>query len=125
PRLRVALTAASALGGLRLRGRGREARPRFRGRLGQGHEPGPVRLGLTAAVHVTSLEPAGSSSVAAPPGPAVTARPGPVTRVPGARCVSLRVVAPSVVTFAVPAGSFAAAASTVSARTLVSASARV
>ena len=43
PRLRLELRAAGARGGLRERRRAGEVRARLRGRVGQGHEPRPVR----------------------------------------------------------------------------------
>jgi broad specificity phosphatase PhoE len=47
PRVRLELRAPSARGGSRLRRRPGEVRRRFRRRLGQGHEPRPVRPILT------------------------------------------------------------------------------
>ncbi len=43
PRLRLELPAPRARGGLRVRRRAAEVRARLRGRLGQGHEPRPLR----------------------------------------------------------------------------------
>ncbi len=48
PRVRLELRAARARRGLRVRRRAREVRARLRRRVGQGHEPGPLRPQLGA-----------------------------------------------------------------------------
>ena len=55
PGLRVELAAAGPRRGVRQRRRPGEVRPRLRGRLGQGDEPGPLRPGLICTPHGTTF----------------------------------------------------------------------
>ena len=88
PGVRLELRAAGARRGLRQRGRGLEVRPRLRGRLGQGHEPRPVRPGLIAAPAAWASGPSTSKrgSVTREPGPQMlrTATSRPVLSATGA-----------------------------------------
>ena len=71
PGLRFALPVAGHLRGLRLPGRVREARARLRRRVGQGHEPGPLRPRL---IRTNARSPGSSSGRSSLPGDALSHR---------------------------------------------------